>query len=160
MKKILDQSHCLIKAKHFPYKSYNTAYKRHTVLLGVGGNVGDNIKRFQKLLIFLQKDKRINVHASSLILKNPPFGYTEQADFYNTVIKISTNLKPLALLRYVKWLEKRFARVKNFENGPRTLDLDIIFFDKLSYNNKILQIPHPKWQERASVLVPLYFLEA
>ena len=52
-------------------------------------------------------------------------------------------------------LEKKFARKRSFANAPRTLDLDIIFFDNRIVNTKKLQIPHPSWQKRESVTIPL-----
>ena len=52
-------------------------------------------------------------------------------------------------------LEKRFARRRSFANAPRTLDLDIIFFDKRVVKSEKLTIPHANWSERQSVLIPL-----
>jgi len=64
-----------------------------------------------------------------------------------------------AFLTYLLRLEKRFGRKRSFENAPRTLDLDIIFFDNRIINTKTLQVPHPSWSERESVLIPLAGLQ-
>ena len=58
-------------------------------------------------------------------------------------------------LDYLLRLEKRFGRKRSFENAPRTLDLDIIFFDNLVMNTQKLTLPHPAWYERESVTIPL-----
>jgi 2-amino-4-hydroxy-6-hydroxymethyldihydropteridine diphosphokinase len=92
---------------------------------------------------------------SGVILRNPPFGYLDQADFDNTVIELSTSLAPRALLRVLWRIENRFKRRRSFPNAPRTLDLDILFFDNQTFRYPELIIPHPKWRERSSVVVPL-----
>ena len=140
---------------HFP-----TGRKRHTALIGIGGNVGDVPRRFKRLLRYFREFPRIDVAATSPILKNPPFGYTDQPDFYNAVMLIRTDLTPMKLLRDLLRIEKRFGRVRSFPNAPRTLDLDIIFFESKKMYNKILTIPHPHWNERDSVLIPMIYLQA
>jgi len=64
-------------------------------------------------------------------------------------------MQPRLFLDYLMRLEKRFARKRSFANAPRTLDLDIIFFDNRVVKTQKLQIPHAKWFERESVLIPL-----
>jgi len=61
----------------------------------------------------------------------------------------------MALLRRVLWIEKRFGRKRSFKNAPRTLDMDIIFFENLIIYNKQLAVPHPEYKNRASVLLPM-----
>lgn len=148
----------LYKGALFPYKSRRTPRLRHTVCLGVGGNVGDVRRRFVHLIVALWRRRGIHVHKSAPILKNPPFGFREQDDFYNTVIELSTPMQPRAFLRYLWRLERRFGRVRSFANAPRTLDLDILFFDHRTVNRAELQIPHPHWHERQSVVIPLAYL--
>jgi 2-amino-4-hydroxy-6-hydroxymethyldihydropteridine diphosphokinase len=90
-----------------------------------------------------------------LILKNPPFGYTDQDDFFNSIIVLKTSLEPMAFLAYLMRVEKKFGRKRSFANAPRTLDLDIIFFDNRVVNLEKLNIPHLEWFKRESVLIPL-----
>jgi 2-amino-4-hydroxy-6-hydroxymethyldihydropteridine diphosphokinase len=106
----------------------------------------------------LQRQKNITVLHTGPILKNPPFGYTEQDDFFNSVIEVSTSMQPRELLGFLLRVEKHFGRKRSFANAPRTLDLDLIFFDDVRMNTPTLTLPHPHWQERESVLIPLQLL--
>ncbi|NPA74288.1 MAG: 2-amino-4-hydroxy-6-hydroxymethyldihydropteridine diphosphokinase [Epsilonproteobacteria bacterium] len=147
------------KIDKYPYKRKRASLKKHYALVGIGGNIGDNLRRFQKLFYYLQKDKRVDVLQTSLILKNPPFGYLNQDDFYNAVILIKTDLTPVSLLKFMQKTEKLFKRRRCFKNSPRTLDLDIIFYDKITLMKPFLQIPHKKWHERVSVVLPSMSLD-
>ncbi len=132
---------------------------RHTpVVLGIGGNIGNVPRRFKKLALLLASHPRVRLVRSAPILKNPPFGYLDQPDFYNSVLLVDTTLSPQALLHFLLRVEKRFGRVRTFKNAPRTLDIDIIFYDNMRIKRKDLTIPHPHWMERESVVVPLYYL--
>jgi 2-amino-4-hydroxy-6-hydroxymethyldihydropteridine diphosphokinase len=100
----------------------------------------------------------VDIIQTSPILKNPPFGYTNQKDFYNAIIIIKTDLNPINLLKFVLRVEQFFKRDRHFENSPRTLDVYIIFYDKITINRKDLIIPHPHFRERESVLIPLSYI--
>ncbi len=147
--------HSIHKIPKFPYKTNSISTKKHTVVVGIGGNIGDTKRRFQKLFYYFKKDPFLDIVQTSSILQNPPFGYINQPDFYNAVIVLKTNLTPLKLLRYLLKIEKKFKRRREFKNSPRTLDIDIIFYDKITYKKDELTIPHPKYNERISVLLPL-----
>ena len=123
--------------------------------IGVGGNLGDVKRRFEHLFVDLKRDKRVEVIETSLILKNPPFGFIDQDDFFNSIIVLETNMQPSVFLDYLMRLEKKFGRARSFANAPRTLDLDIIFFDKRVIQTDKLTIPHAHWSERESVMIPL-----
>jgi 2-amino-4-hydroxy-6-hydroxymethyldihydropteridine diphosphokinase len=90
-----------------------------------------------------------------LILKNPPFGFVDQDDFFNSIIVLKVNMQPHVFLAYLMRLEKRFARKRSFANAPRTLDLDILFFDNRTITTSKLTVPHPSWSKRESVVIPL-----
>jgi 2-amino-4-hydroxy-6-hydroxymethyldihydropteridine diphosphokinase len=128
---------------------------RHTALIGVGGNVGDVIGRLDKLYRYMMSRRDVSVVRTSPVLQNPPFGYADQADFFNAVMVVRTSMSPQRLLKMLLHTEKIYGRTRPFKNAPRTLDLDIIFYDTADFEQKNLIIPHPKWQERASVLLPL-----
>ncbi|MDD2651560.1 MAG: 2-amino-4-hydroxy-6-hydroxymethyldihydropteridine diphosphokinase [Sulfurimonas sp.] len=128
---------------------------RYSVTVGIGGNVGDVLRRFDRLCTYLRRDKRVELLQKSLILKNPPFGFTRQDDFFNSIIVLKTSMQPMIFLDYLMRVEKKFARKRSFANAPRTLDLDIIFFDKRVVATQKLQIPHAEWFKRESVLIPL-----
>ena len=129
------------------------------VLLGIGGNVGDVVRRFSHLLYYFKRSPFLHVIETAPILKNPAFGYTEQADFYNSLLLVETKLSPKALLRYVLRVEKIFGRKRLFKDGPRTLDIDIIFYENVTMHTKLLTLPHPAWNKRTSVLTPLSYMK-
>jgi 2-amino-4-hydroxy-6-hydroxymethyldihydropteridine diphosphokinase len=160
MKKRLSPTLELFFVKNFPYLSKKTSTKKHTVVVGVGGNVGNVIKRFQTLYIYLKKSNNFDVIEVAPILKNPPFGYYEQPVFFNTIMVLKTNLNPHQTLKVLLRIEKKFKRKRYFKDSPRTLDLDMIFFDKIFYFKKDLIIPHKDYHQRESVLIPLSFIKS
>ena len=143
------------KSLHFGYKSIQKTKHRYRVTVGIGGNIGDVKRRFERLFIYLKKDKRVELLQTSLILKNPPFGFTDQDDFLNSIMILQVSMQASVFLDYLMRLEKKFARKRSFANAPRSLDLDIIFFDNQTINTKKLKVPHPEWSKRKSVTIPL-----
>ncbi len=154
-KRVLSESLTLITTTRFPYKKVKTSTHRYRATIGIGGNVGDVLRRFNHLFFKLQIDKRVELLQSAPILKNPPFGYVAQDDFLNSVVILATSMQPRVFLAYLMRLEKRFLRKRSFANAPRTLDLDILFFDERKIDTKSLKVPHPQWMKRESVLIPL-----
>ena len=155
-RKVLNKNHTLIFTLHFPYTTNSKGgYK---VLLGIGGNMGDVLRRFAHLVVYFKRSPFVRVIETAPILKNPPFGYTEQKDFYNSLVLVETLLTPKALLRYVLRVEKLFGRKRSFKDAPRTLDIDIIFYEKVIMNTEKLTLPHVGWMKRASVLIPLSYM--
>ncbi len=144
----------IIKATFFPAPIKNSN-KKNRALIGVGCNLGNCIRRFKKLYLFLSSHPKIDVLQTSIIYKNPPFGYINQPWFYNTIMIIATDFSPDELLHFLLYTEKKFGRKRSFKNAPRTLDLDIILYNNIKINKKNLKIPHPFYKNRDSVLVPL-----
>jgi 2-amino-4-hydroxy-6-hydroxymethyldihydropteridine diphosphokinase len=131
---------------------------RHRAVIGIGGNLGDVAARFAKVVDYLNRVGQVRVLATSPLLENPPFGFLDQPDFINAVMVVETNLSPHGLMRYLLWVEKRFGRKRSFKNAPRTLDLDIIFYDELRLKTRRLVLPHPHFHTRDSVMIPLMLL--
>jgi 2-amino-4-hydroxy-6-hydroxymethyldihydropteridine diphosphokinase len=144
----------IIKVFFFPAK-IKKSDKRNTVLIGVGCNLGNCIRRFKKLYLFFASHPKIDVIQTSIIYKNPPFGYLDQPDFYNSIMVVKTDFYPMELLNFLLYVEKKFGRKRSFKNAPRTLDLDIILYNNIKINTDKLKIPHPFYKKRDSVLVPL-----
>ncbi len=157
MKKVLDPQCTLIFEKYFPYEASTRGGSK--VLLGIGGNMGDVVRRFEHLFHYFKRDARVHVIETAPILKNPPFGYLEQEDFYNSLLLVETALTPKALLRYILHTEKRFGRKRLFKDAPRTLDIDMIFYENISMQTERLTLPHPGWMQRDSVLTPLSYMK-
>ncbi len=154
-RKVLNKNNTLIFTSHFPYNTSSEQKRKNKVLLGIGGNIGDVVRRFEHLFYYFKRSSFLRVIETAPILKNPPFGYIEQGDFYNSLILVETSLSPKALLRYVLRVEKVFGRKRLFKDGPRTLDIDIIFYENVKMETKNLTLPHPGWMKRSSVLIPL-----
>ena len=148
----------MIFTSYFPYNTASKQKRNNKVLLGIGGNIGDVVRRFEHLFWYFKRSSFLRIIETAPILKNPPFGYTEQGDFYNSLILVETSLSPWALLRYVLRVEKVFGRKRLFKDGPRTLDIDIIFYENVKMETKNLTLPHPGWKERESVLIPLKYI--
>ena len=144
--------------RYFPHKNLRPSPHKHTATLGIGGNVGDVRVRFQKLYFYFVQSSLVDVIETSPILQNPPFGYLQQPDFYNAIMIVKTSLPPHKLLKYILSVERRFKRTRAFANSPRTLDIDMIFYDKMSINTRYLTLPHPHFHERESVLIPLSYI--
>ncbi|MGB3750185.1 MAG: 2-amino-4-hydroxy-6-hydroxymethyldihydropteridine diphosphokinase [Arcobacteraceae bacterium] len=146
----------------FPYQNTSLKVlqkiKPHAVTIGIGGNIGNVKKRFKQLFLMLRNDARFTVECSSPILKNPPFGYLSQDDFLNAIIILKTNLSPIECLNVFQRYEYRFKRTRSFQDAPRTLDIDIIFYDKRKIDTKRLTIPHKGYKHRESVLIPLSYI--
>jgi 2-amino-4-hydroxy-6-hydroxymethyldihydropteridine diphosphokinase len=140
---------------HFPFMKQAKSSHRYEVTLGIGGNIGDVRRRFEHLFFYFKRDRQVEIVRTSLILKNPPFGYKEQDDFFNSIIVLKTSMQPKKFLAYLHRVEKRFGRRRSFANAPRTLDLDILFFDNRVVKTDDLTIPHASWYERESVVIPL-----
>ena len=123
------------------------------VYLSLGTNLGkrlDNLAQARALLL-----PEVQVGKLSSVYETAPWGYLDQANFYNQVLFGETMLTPLRLLNKLKYIENKLGREQTFRYGPRIIDLDILFYESHIINTKRLQIPHPRLQARAFVLVPL-----
>lgn len=123
------------------------------IYLALGTNLGDCLVNLRMAIDSFEP--KIRVIRESGIYETPPWGYENQANFLNMVVEAETSLNPRALLVYLKNREKTLGRVQSFQNGPRLIDLDILFYDYLILEEDDLVIPHPRLHERAFVLVPL-----
>jgi dihydroneopterin aldolase / 2-amino-4-hydroxy-6-hydroxymethyldihydropteridine diphosphokinase len=124
--------------------------------LGVGSNLGDrrnNIKSAVRKINALKETKVIKL--SRIIETEPVGGPRAQAKFLNAALKIRTAFSPAALLRNLKNIEKELGRKKAARWGPRSIDLDILFYGDRIVNTGGLKIPHPRISERRFVLEPL-----
>lgn len=127
----------------------------HIAYIGIGSNLGDKLYYCEKAISEILKIDRHKLLAKSSLFKTEPIGYTSQDWFVNGVLKIETDLEPSGLLRTLKTIEARLGRTETFQWGPRTIDLDILFFDDVELHTRDLQIPHPLIQKRRFVLIPL-----
>lgn len=128
-----------------------------SVLIALGGNVGDVRATFKKAIAHICGMAQAALIARSSDYATPPWGDEDQTPFVNACVEIETDLDPHALLFVMQKVEQKFGRTRDKERrwGPRTLDLDIIAYDDVSMNKPDLVLPHPRLFERAFVLVPL-----
>jgi len=160
MKKTLTPNLTLYFNNIYKAKTKQGSTKSNLVTIGIGGNIGNVIKRFKKLFLMLKGDSRFTIIQTSPILKNPPFGYVEQDYFINAIIVLKTNLSPQQCLKSFQRYENRFKRTRSFKDAPRTLDIDIIFYNNLKINTINLIVPHKDYKNRDSVLIPLSYIDS
>lgn len=127
----------------------------HKIYLALGGNLGDRPANLQVAINKLQVEGHLEVKKLSPLYETAPVGYTDQPDFLNMALSAVTDLEPLALLAYLKEIEAALGRQPGFRNGPRPIDLDIVFYDNSILDEPDLQIPHPRLRGRGFVLQPL-----
>jgi len=125
----------------------------HIIFIALGTNLGDRPANLQAALGAFSP--QIRVLARSAVYETEPWGFADQPAFLNMVLRAETELTPADLLARLKELEAGLGRTPSFRNGPRLIDLDILFYDALILDTPSLLIPHPRLHERSFVLVPL-----
>lgn len=123
--------------------------------LGIGSNLGDRLARLQAAVDGLAATPGVTVVAVSPVYETDPVGGPEQPDFQNAVVAIDTGLGVRDLLTVAQRLEEEARRVRRERWGPRTLDVDILFYGDVAVAEPDLVVPHPRWAERGFVCVPL-----
>ena len=126
-----------------------------SVFLGLGSNLGDRAANLRRGVDLVDALPDSEVTTVSSLYETEPRLYTEQPDFLNGCVKIRTGLSARKLLEALLGVEQAMGRVRQVENGPRTLDLDILLYGPQKISEEGLEIPHPGLVERAFVLVPL-----
>lgn len=139
----------------FDYVSVTITRSRHHVFIALGANEGDAESQILSAVERLKYREDTTVLSISTLVSTTPYGGVEQDDFVNGALEIETYLEPFELLDTLNALEKEFGRVRHVHWGPRTLDLDILFYDDLVMNTERLTIPHMDMENRDFVLSPL-----
>ena len=123
--------------------------------IALGSNLRDPAAQVRAGVEELAMLRDTRLGAVSSLYRTAPVGYTDQPEFINAVALVETALEPRELLDELLAIERRYGRVRDRPNGPRTLDLDIVLYGDGPYRDDSLTIPHPRMHERAFVLVPL-----
>ena len=129
--------------------------KKHMVYLGLGSNLGDKEGYLDYAVDQLNKDDYIRVNSVSSYIVTKPYGDVEQDDFLNGCVGIETLYTPSELLSVINDIEQGAGRKRLIHWGPRTLDIDILLYDKDIIMEENLKIPHIEMVKRQFVLEPL-----
>lgn len=141
--------------KHVEYVAVEIERKWNKVYIAAGSNIGDKEETLKEAIDKIDKRKDCVVTKVSNFYTTDPVGYEDQDQFVNCVFEINTLQTPSELMDTLLEVEKDFKRERIIRWGPRTLDLDIIFYDDIiSYDEHIL-IPHPRAHERQFVMKPM-----
>lgn len=140
-----------------PFESVSVKIHRgwHKIYLSIGSNMGNREQYITDAIEALKKERTMRNVKISPLLTTKPYGGVEQEDFLNGAVEADTLLDPEELLELLHGIEAAANRKREVHWGPRTLDLDIIFYDKLVYESENLIIPHVDMENRYFVLKPL-----
>jgi 2-amino-4-hydroxy-6-hydroxymethyldihydropteridine diphosphokinase len=125
-----------------------------TAYLALGSNIGDREANLREALARLEAAD-VRVTRKSSIYETEPRYVRDQPEFLNAVVEAETGLFPLQLLARVRKIEQEMGRQRVTPNGPRNIDIDILFYGKSVIDAPELQVPHPRIAERSFVLEPL-----
>ncbi|MEN2766697.1 2-amino-4-hydroxy-6-hydroxymethyldihydropteridine diphosphokinase [Ornithinibacillus xuwenensis] len=123
--------------------------------IALGTNIEPRKKYLDDALRLLGNYEEIRITNKSSLYQTPPVGYTDQADFLNMVIEVQTSFSSEELLTICQKIELGLGRKREIRFGPRTIDLDILIYNKENKETERLTIPHPRMHERGFVLIPL-----
>lgn len=141
----------------FPLETVSVSITRgwHDAYIALGSNMGDREGYLNMAVEALGKHSLIEVKKISSYIETKPYGGVEQDDFLNAVLQVHTLLTPHELLDVLQEIEKRANRVRVIHWGPRTLDLDLLFYDEEIIGDERLVLPHPEIEKRDFVLIPM-----
>ena len=126
-----------------------------TAYLGLGSNEGNRHQYLLDAIQILDQHDEVTVSNQSTVHETAPVSHIEQGDFLNQVVQVETRLDPLSLLRVCLDTEASLGRVREERWGPRTIDIDILFYGDEIIELNGLTIPHPEVHKRTFMLAPL-----
>jgi 2-amino-4-hydroxy-6-hydroxymethyldihydropteridine diphosphokinase len=129
--------------------------KRHHAYIGFGSNLGDRLENCRNAIGALAALPPCSLLKTSSFYETSPVGLVDQPAFINGVVLLETDEDAHWLLRQMLEIEKTFGRIRDLKWGPRSIDLDLLFFDDQIINTPELSVPHPSLHERRFVLEPL-----
>jgi 2-amino-4-hydroxy-6-hydroxymethyldihydropteridine diphosphokinase len=121
--------------------------------LSLGTNLGDRSKNLQTALEEIREIGTISKKSS--IYQTEPEGFKDQDQFLNQVLRLETELEAIELIVKLQEIEHRMGKNIEFKDGPRLIDIDIIFFNDQIIDHPNLKIPHPRATERNFILTPM-----
>ena len=133
--------------------SASPPFRGNRAYIGMGSNMGDSLGTLRAAAVRL--GELGSIAAASPVYETAPVGYEQQPDFLNAVVALDTTLEPEPLLAAMLEIENAFRRERTIRFGPRTLDLDLIWYGGRTMRTARLILPHPRAHEREFVLRPL-----
>ncbi len=133
----------------------NSSKKPYPIYLGLGGNLGNPLDCFKIVINELSSSPEMRVEKVSSVWKTSPVGFSEQPDFLNAAILCSTTLSLGEIFSLTASLEKRLGKEKKEKNGPRVIDIDILYSPAVRMCTPDICVPHPRMLKRLFVLMPL-----
>lgn len=127
----------------------------HQAYIALGSNLGEKKNYLDEAISSLQRRRDVRITAVSDWIETEPYGYTDQPRFLNGCAALKTWLSPLELLDVLQGLEQEAGRERKIHWGPRTLDLDLLFYDQEIMGSERLILPHPEIGKRSFVLEPM-----
>jgi 2-amino-4-hydroxy-6-hydroxymethyldihydropteridine diphosphokinase len=126
----------------------------HRAVLSLGSNVGDKLQHlYDAKKQFIENGNRIIKQSS--VYETEAWGNKDQDAFYNEVIEVDSGMTTDWLMKLILYTEKSLGRTRDKKWAPRTIDIDILFYDDKIIHEENLTIPHPHLHERKFVLIPL-----
>ena len=127
--------------------------------VALGANLGEPVETLRSAAVALGRRPGVELLAGSPIYRTRPIGPPGQPEYANAVARVRTTLAPESLLAVLHAVEAEFGRVRDVRWGPRTLDLDLIWYAGEEHADGRLILPHPRAHEREFVLRPLADLD-
>jgi 2-amino-4-hydroxy-6-hydroxymethyldihydropteridine diphosphokinase len=128
----------------------------HHYILGLGSNLGERADILGQAIAHLGKLPESHIWAISEAVDSDPVGYADQPNFLNLCLAITSGLNPDELLARTLEIERQLGRERTAQrNGPRTLDIDLLFYEGGVWDSPTVTLPHPRWSSRSFVVIPL-----
>lgn len=137
------------------YPAVRIVRGRHIAYVALGSNLGDRKAHIEQAINMINQSGHTKILRQSTLIETDPVGYDDQDPFLNGVLMVSTTLTPRKLIQWLLSIEADLKRERLVKWGPRTIDLDVIYYDDLVTDDMEIVLPHPRMHERTFVLEPL-----
>lgn len=124
-------------------------------VIGIGTNMGNRLENLKNAVYALELAPKTAVIKKSAVYETSPVGYAKQLDFYNCAVLCESAFEPHEMLGICLGAECGLGRVRNFKNGPRVIDMDLLLAEDKIIRTPNLIVPHPHIKERLFVLLPM-----
>lgn len=125
-----------------------------SLIIATGSNIGDSLAHLQEAKTKLSE--HFSLLAESRVYQSAAVDYENQPDFFNQVLEFALPAsEPDEVMKLILKIEKSMGRTREILRGPRTIDIDIIFWELKQINSEHLTVPHPRWMERSFVVRPI-----